>query len=111
MTGGRLALFSGPLLQEENAARLGHQLRGDILRIAGNEAVIKVRALDNQRTCRLNNSPIQKVRTGLGYRAEPIIGAGRHSVISGETELCGINEDSTFTVFFRQDAPLKDEVG
>ena len=47
MTGGRLALFSGPLLQEENAARLGHQLKGDILRIAGNEAVIKVRALYN----------------------------------------------------------------
>ena len=51
------------------------------------------------------------MRTGLGYRAEPIIGAGRHSVLSGETELCGISEDSTFTVFFRQDAPLKDEVG
>jgi hypothetical protein len=53
---------------------------------------------------------MQKVRTGLGYRAEPIIGSGRHSVLSGETELCGISEDSTFTVFLRQDSPLKDEV-
>ena len=92
LTGGRLALFSGPLLQEQNAIRLCQQLQADVLRIAGNESVLKI-------------------RTGLGYRAETVIGAGRHSAISGETELCGISEDSTFTIFLRQDSPLKDEVG
>ena len=38
-------LFSGPLLQEENVTRLWQQLKGEILRIAGHEAVIKVTAL------------------------------------------------------------------
>jgi hypothetical protein len=44
-TGGRLSLFTGPLLPEggDGSLRLALQLQGELLRVAGSEAVVKLR--------------------------------------------------------------------
>jgi len=88
-TGGRLSLFTGPLLQEQVAQRLQQQLLSDLQHVAGSEAVVKL-------------------RVGLGFRGVEVLGAGRITEM-GEVELSGVSEDASWTFLLAHDSPIKDE--
>jgi hypothetical protein len=90
MTGGRQHLVTGAMIREENVYRLEQQLLCDIDQAAASEAVVKL-------------------RTSIGIRVDSILGPGVYCPVKNESELCGIDQHSTFLFTLSHDSSLKED--
>jgi len=90
LTGGRQHFVTGAMIKEENVFRLEQQLLCDIDQTAASEAVVKL-------------------RTSIGIRVDSILGPGVYCPVKNESELCGIDQHSTFLFTLSHDSSLKED--